>query len=158
MRQVQSGEGRPHSVDLLGAEAQGVAGEEAIVVDDGMALVVVFGSIPVIAILSWCCILPFIATYAALAALRTRATAWSITAAFIAGAVPATLAIGFPIGISVADGGRVTLMGAAFFGMLFLMAFAASTAVMEGVGRLARLVATRVRARHTLSESDKLSG
>lgn len=134
--------------------------------DDIMALAMFYISIPLLAVLSWGCTLPLIIGYSALVALRTRWTVGGLATdipALLVGAVTAILAIGFPVGVLVwGEGARMTAGGVAFFGILFLItfvtAFGASFTVIEGVMRLARHLATRLRNRRALSEPDELSG
>jgi len=143
-----------------------VVREEVVMDDDIMALAMSYISMPLLAVLSWCCTLPLIIVYSALVALRTRWTVGGLVSgipALLVGAVTAIVAIGFPVGILVfAEGAHVTAKGAVFFGILFLvtfiMAYGASLTVIECVVRLTRYLATRARARGTLSGSGKTIG
>jgi len=143
-----------------------VVREEVVMDDDIMSLAMSYISMPLLAVLSWCCTLPLIIVYGTLVALRTRWTVGGLASdipALLVGVVTAILAIGFPVGILVfAEGAHVTAAGVVFFGILFLvtsiMAYGASFAVIECVVRLTRYLATRARARSALSGSGKTSG
>ena len=138
--------------------------------DDVMALGMLCISMPVLAVLSWCCTLPLIIGYSALVALRTRGTVSGLVRdipALLVGVVTAILAIGLPLGVFVFGQGphayvRFEPAGLVLLGMLFAMtfilAFGASFTVIEGSMRLTRHVATRLRNRRALSEPDELTG
>jgi len=124
-----------------------------------ISVIILFGFIPVVALLTWLCTLPLMIIYGVLVGRQSR---WKIggpatvVPALVLGALPAILAIGFPVGVLVwGEGGHVTKAGWSLFGLLFLVTFAVtfpvSWIVLHSVVMVRRKVATQVSEANTSS-------